>query len=105
MKHKAPAWSCEAQLPLSRCRMFQLGPPSVSPVVSGLSPDVNTAPAFVSSGPPQETSPVWPPNVPKHGYPMAADECRGLQSRTNISEAPDLSGKPSEGGECEGARI
>lgn len=39
--------------------MFQLWPPSVSPVVSGLGPDVNTAPAFVSALPPQETSPVW----------------------------------------------
>lgn len=98
MKRKAPARSCEADLPLSRCRMFQLRPPSVSPVVSGPSPDVNTAPAFVSPRPPQETSPVWPPRVPNHAYAMATDECRGLQSRTNVSEAPALSGKPSEGG-------
>lgn len=78
--------------------MFPLGPPSVRPVVSGPGPDVNTAPAFVSAGPLQETSPVWPPSVPKHAYPMAIDECRALQSRANISEGPTLSGKASEGG-------
>lgn len=75
--------------------MFQLWPPSVMPVVSGPGPDVNTAPAFVLTRPPQETSPVWPLCIPKHAYPMAIDECRALQSRANISA---LSGKASEGG-------
>lgn len=67
---------CEVDLPLSRCRMFQLRPPSVRPVVSGPGPDVNTAPVFVLARPSQETSPVWPLCIPKHTYPMAIDECR-----------------------------
>lgn len=98
MKCKAAAWSCEVDLPLSRCRMFQLRPPSVRPVVSGPGPDVNTAPAFVLAQPPQEASPVWPLFIPKHAYPMAIDECRALQSRANISQGPACSGKTSEGG-------
>lgn len=97
-KCNAPAWSCEVDLPLSRCRMFQLRPPSVRPVVSGPGPDVNTAPAFVLAQPPQETSPVWPLCIPKHAYPMAIDECRALQSRANISQGPACPGKTSEGG-------
>lgn len=67
---KAAAWSCEVDLPLSRCRMFQLRPPSVRSVVSGPGPDVNTAPVFVLARPPQETSPVWSLCIPKHAYPM-----------------------------------
>lgn len=98
IKCKAAEWSCEVDLPLSRCRMFQLRPPSVSPVVSGPGPDVNTAPAFVLAQPPQETSPVWSPCIPKHAYPMAIDECRALQSRANISQWPACSGRTSEGG-------
>lgn len=98
MKCKAAAPSCEVDLPLSRCRMFQLRPPSVRPVVSGPGPDVNTAPAFVLARPPQETSPVWPLCIPKHAYPMAIDECRPFQSRANISQGPTCSGKTSEGG-------
>lgn len=98
MKCKVATWSCEVDLPLSRCRMFQFQPPSVRPVVSGPGPDVNTAPAFVLARPPQETSPVWPLFIPKHAYPMAIDECRALQSRANISQGPACSGKTSEGG-------
>lgn len=88
----------EVDLPLSRCRMFQLRPPSDRPVVSGPGPDVNTAPAFVLAWPPQEASPVWPLCVPKHAYPMATEGCRALQSRANISQEPGVSGKTSEGG-------
>lgn len=98
MKGKAAALSCEVDLPPSRCRMFQLRPPSVRPVVSGPSPDLNTAPVFVLDQPPQETSPVWSLCIPKHAYPMVIDECRALQSRANISQGPGDSGKTSEGG-------
>lgn len=85
---------CVVILPLSRCRMFQLWPPSAMAVVSGPGPDVNTAPAFVLTRPPQETSPIWLLCIPKYAYPIAIDECRPLQSRANISS---LSGKASEG--------
>lgn len=99
MNCKATALSCEVDLPLSRCRMFQLWPPSVRPVVSGRGPDVNTAPAFVSARPPQETSPVWPLCIPKHAYPMVIDECRALQSRANnkrtSSFRKDFRGRPN----------
>lgn len=75
--------------------MFQLWPPSAMAVISGPGPDVNTAPAFVLTRPPQETSPIWPLSIPKYAYPIAIDECRPHQSRANIS-AP--LGKASEGG-------
>lgn len=84
---------CKVILPLSRCRMFQLWPPSVMAVVSGPGPDVNTAPVFVLTRPPQETSPIWLLCIPKYADPIAIDECRPLQSRANISA---LSGKTSE---------
>lgn len=95
---EAAARSCKADLPPSRCLMFQLRPPSVSTVVSGQSPDVNTAPVFVSARPLQEASPVWPLCSPKHAYPMASDECRALQSRSDILRGPSvLAGSTSDG--------
>lgn len=95
MKCKRAAWSCEVDLPPSRCRMFQLRPPSVRPVVSGPGPDVNTAPVFVLAQPLQETSPVWAPCIPKHAYPMAIDKRRALQRRENILQVQE---ETSEGG-------
>lgn len=89
-EREAAVQSCKADLPPSRCRMFPLRPPSVSTVVSGQSPDVNTAPVFVSARPLQEASPVWPLCIPKHAYPMATDECRALQSRSNILQGPSV---------------
>lgn len=97
-KRTAGTLSCEADFPPSRCQLFQLRPPSGQPVVSGSGPDVNTAPAFVSAPPPQETSPVWPLHIPKHAYLIATDGCRALQSRANISQELGGSGKTSEGG-------
>lgn len=47
MKSPSGTLSCEVDFPPSRCQLFQLWPPSDWPVVSGSSPDVNTAPAFV----------------------------------------------------------
>lgn len=85
---------CKVILPPSRCRMFQLWPPWAMAVVSGPGPDINTAPAFVMTRPPQETSPIWPLCIPKYAYPIAIDERKPLQSRANISA---LSGKALEG--------
>lgn len=92
MGHGVKLW--KVILPLSRCRMFQLWPPPAMAVVSGPGPDVNTAPVFVLTRPPQEASPIWALCIPKCAYPIAIDECRALQSRANISV---LSGKASEG--------